>query len=151
MKKKFLKKYFLIMSLILYVFILIVVRDNKTAEISKLTIPKMQSMEINDQNYININIAETQINPGEEINIELSLLLEEKELSKINAFCASINYDNSVWEPIDESDFIIKENWERLRYNGNNNFFILINKKGIKENKTNVLEIKLKAKENSYF
>lgn len=90
-----------------------------------------------------IETEETEIKQGEETLITLKINSEEQ----INAFQAKINYDENIWEKIDESNFETKEGWESLKYNKDNKEFNVINK----QDKTNkeILKIKLKAKDNA--
>lgn len=86
---------------------------------------------------------EAEIKQGEETSITLKVNSEEQ----INVFQAKINYDENIWEEIDESNFETKEGWESLKYNKDNKEFNVINK----QDKTNkeILKIKLKAKDNA--
>ncbi len=90
-----------------------------------------------------IETEEAEIKQGEETLITLKINSEEQ----INAFQAKINYDENIWEKIDESNFETKEGWESLKYNKDNKEFNVINK----QDKTNkeILKIKLKAKDNA--
>lgn len=90
-----------------------------------------------------IETEKTEIEQGEETSITLKINSEEQ----INAFQAKINYDENIWEEIDESNFETKEGWESLKYNKDNKEFNVINK----QDKTNkeILRIKLKAKDNA--
>ena len=90
-----------------------------------------------------IEVEKTEIKQGEETSITLKIDSNEQ----INAFQAKINYDENIWEEIDESNFETKEGWESLKYNKDNKEFNVINK----QDKTNkeILRIKLKAKDNA--
>ena len=89
---------------------------------------------------INTNIEQSEIKQGEEASI--SFFIERDK--NINSVKASIEYDNDVWEEVNEEDFILKNDWESLIYNNVSKEFIVINK----NEKVNdeILEIKLKAK-----
>ena len=90
-----------------------------------------------------IETEKAEIKQGEETSITLKVNSEEQ----INVFQAKINYDENIWEEIDESNFETKEGWESLKYNKDNKEFNVINK----QDKTNIeiLKIKLKAKDNA--
>lgn len=90
----------------------------------------------------NIEIDKTEIKKGEETTITLKINSEEQ----INAFKAKINYDENIWEELDENNFETKEGWESLKYNKDNKEFIVIDKQD--ETNKEILEIKLKAKNN---
>ena len=87
-----------------------------------------------------IETEKTEIKQGEETSITIKINSEEQ----INAFQAKINYDENLWEEIDENNFETKDGWENLKYNKNSKEFNVINK----QDTTNkdILEIKLKAK-----
>ncbi len=90
-----------------------------------------------------IDIEKAEIKQGEEKSITLKINCDEQ----INAFQAKINYDDNIWEELDENSFETKEGWESLKYNKNNKEVNIINK----QDKTNkeILKIKLKAKNNA--
>lgn len=90
-----------------------------------------------------IDIEKAEIKQGEETSITLKINCDEQ----INAFQAKINYDDNIWEELDENSFETKEGWESLKYNKNNKEVNIINK----QDKTNkeILKIKLKAKNNA--
>ena len=90
-----------------------------------------------------IDIEKAEIKQGEETSITLKINCDEQ----INAFQAKINYDDNIWEELDENSFETKEGWKSLKYNKNNKEFNIINK----QDKTNkeILKIKLKAKNNA--
>ena len=87
-----------------------------------------------------IETEKTEIKQGEETSVTIKINSEEQ----INAFQAKINYDENLWEEIDENNFETKDGWESLKYNKDSKKFNLINK----QDTTNkdILEIKLKAK-----
>lgn len=87
-----------------------------------------------------IETEKTEIKQGEETSITIKINSEEQ----INAFQAKINYDENLWEEIDENNFETKDGWESLKYNKDSKEFNVINK----QDTTNkdILEIKLKAK-----
>ena len=91
---------------------------------------------------LNSSIEEekTEIKQGEETSIILKIDSDEQ----INAFQAKINYDNNIWEELDENSFETKKGWESLKYNKENNEFIVINKQ--EETNKEILKINLKAK-----
>lgn len=87
-----------------------------------------------------IETEKTEIKQGEETSVTIKINSEEQ----INAFQAKINYDENLWEEIDENNFETKDGWESLKYNKDSKEFNVINK----QDTTNkdILEIKLKAK-----
>ena len=87
-----------------------------------------------------IETEKTEIEQGEETSITLKINSEEQ----INAFQAKINYDENIWEEIDENNFETKDGWESLKYNKDSKEFNVINKQDTTNKE--ILEIKLKAK-----
>ena len=87
-----------------------------------------------------IEVEKTEIKQGEETFIILKIDSDEQ----INAFKAKINYDSNIWEELDENSFETKKGWESLKYNKENNEFIVINKQD--ETNKEILKINLKAK-----
>ena len=87
-----------------------------------------------------IEVEKTEIKQGEETSIILKIDSDEQ----INAFKAKINYDSNIWEELDENSFETKKGWESLKYNKENNEFIVINKQ--EETNKEILKINLKAK-----
>ena len=87
-----------------------------------------------------IEVEKTEIKQGEETFIILKIDSDEQ----INAFKAKINYDSNIWEELDENSFETKKGWESLKYNKENNEFIVINKQ--EETNKEILKINLKAK-----
>ena len=87
-----------------------------------------------------IEVEKTEIKQGEETSITLKIDSDEQ----INAFQAKINYDSDIWEELDENSFETKESWESLKFNKENNEFIVINKQ--EETNKEILKINLKAK-----
>lgn len=87
-----------------------------------------------------IEVEKTEIKQGEETSIILKIDSDEQ----INAFQAKINYDSNIWEELDENSFETKKGWESLKYNKENNEFIVINKQ--EETNKEILKINFKAK-----
>ena len=85
-------------------------------------------------------IENEEIKQGEETSIELEVNSDEQ----INAFQAKINYDENIWDTMDENSFTLEEGWEGLKYNKDNKTFNVINKQA--ETNKKILKINLKAK-----
>ena len=90
----------------------------------------------------NSNIEKTELKQGEETTITLKIHNE----SKINALQAQIDYDDNIFEELEENSFETKEGWESLKYNKSNKQFIVINKQD--EINKEIVNIKLKVKNN---
>ena len=87
-----------------------------------------------------IEVEKTEIKQGEETSITLKIDSDEQ----INAFQAKINYDENIWEELEKNSFETKEGWESLKFNKENNEFIVINKQ--EETNKEILKINFKAK-----
>lgn len=74
------------------------------------------------------------------INIEYTEINES-----INVYKATLEYDETVFEEVQEQDFKTLNNWTQLKYNENTKEFITINKEG-SEKAEEVLQITLKVK-----
>lgn len=66
----------------------------------------------------------------------------------INAYEAMIEYDKKVFEEINTSNFVCQNNWINLKYNKQNNKFVVIKKVGAKQAEE-VLQIKLTVREDA--
>jgi len=95
-----------------------------------------------EEQIVTLEADKKRVKQGEEV----SLLLKSNN-DTINAFKAKIKYDNSVWEELNQDSFVTKGNWEGLKYNNENNEFIVVNKN--ETTKDYILEIKLKAKKDA--
>lgn len=106
---------------------------------------------INYANAANINaniaLSTNEIKQGDNITVSLKLQDFEGVSKGINAYKAKIEYDKEIFETINISDFICKNNWTDLKYNPQNQEFVAINKMGTTQEE--VVEIKLKAKNNA--
>lgn len=89
-----------------------------------------------------IEVDKIEIEQGE----ELSIILKMNNENNVNALNARINYDNEIWEELEQNNFIAKDGWENVKYNKNNKEFIIVNKQ--EEINQEVLEIKFKTKDN---
>ncbi len=80
--------------------------------------------------------------------VEITLKLDEYQDIKngINAYKATLEYDETVFEQVREQDFVCKNNWEMLKYNKDTKEFIAIKKVGSKVPE-DVASITLKVKE----
>ena len=87
-------------------------------------------------------ISNSNLKPGEETTITIELEEADKE---INVYKATLEYDKSIFEEVDQSNFVEQNNWENLMHNKNTGEFIAINKKEITKNE-NVVQITLKVK-----
>lgn len=93
---------------------------------------------------LNANHIELKANESVEITLSLNNF---KDIKKgINAIKGTLEYDTNIFEEVFQSDFIGQNSWEDLKYNAQNNEFVLYRKVGTKSEE-NVLKIVLKVKE----
>lgn len=94
------------------------------------------------------NKTEIQANKEEEIilNLEMKEFQEIKE--GLYAYKGQIEYDKNVFYELETNSFETKNMWTNLKYNKENNEFVLIKKAGT-TNPEEFLQIKLKVKSNA--
>ncbi len=94
---------------------------------------------------LNLESNKYEIQKQDEVIITLKI---EKSIDKfINAYKATIEYDKSIFEEITDNNFHCKNSWTNLKYNEDNQQFIVINQDNNVEIEE-VLEIHLKVKDN---
>lgn len=64
----------------------------------------------------------------------------------VNAYKATLRYDDNIFEKVGETDFKTINNWEGLRYNPNTGEFVVYKRAGITEGE-DIVDISLKIKE----
>jgi len=94
--------------------------------------------------YSTMSLDKAEIKQGEKVSLEIKIHNPEN----INTYKAKLNYDENVWEKLDDNSFTSKNTWELPKYNPDNANFILINKQSSIDN-TEVLTIELTALTNA--
>ena len=82
-----------------------------------------------------------------DIGEDVTLSIKITDDHKLHALTATLSYDESVFESIDESDFTSLNEWSNVIYNDASNEFGMINKTG--EISDNILTVHLRVKENA--
>lgn len=101
----------------------------------------------NVQTELTTNKNEVQAKNEEEITLTLELK-EFKEIEDgLYAYKGQIQYDKNVFYEIEERNFTTQNSWESLKYNKENNEFVIIKKSGV-VSEEEFLQIKLKVKNN---
>ena len=85
------------------------------------------------------------IKAGEEIEIKFYLQDYEDIKDGLNAYKATLNYDNNIFESVELEDFKSQNQWQEFLYNENTHEFVAIKKAGSKQAEEVVI-LKLKAK-----
>lgn len=93
-----------------------------------------------------IQSSKNEIEKSEEIEIILKLQDYQDIKDGINAYKATLDYDENIFEKVLEQNFTCKNNWELLKYNKDTKEFIAIKKAGSKEPEE-VASLILKTKE----
>lgn len=93
-----------------------------------------------------IQNSKDELKETEETIITLKLDEYQDIKNGINAYKATLEYDENVFEQVLEKDFVCKNNWEMLRYNKDTKEFVAIKKLGSKVPEE-VVSITLKVKE----
>ena len=124
------------LSKILTIFIILIISFFPTTILAKQS--------LNAQTTSN----KTSIVPND--NIEVTLKFTDfVEIEKgLNAYKSTIQYDKNIFEELTEANFSSRNNWERLKYNANNNEFIAINRQGITK-PSDLLTITFHVKKNA--
>lgn len=92
----------------------------------------------------NIETSTTKIKSGEEIEVKFYLQNYNDINDGINAYKATLEYDNNIFENVVLENFESQNLWQEFLYNENTHEFIAIKKAGSKESEE-VVTIKLKA------
>ena len=93
-----------------------------------------------------IQSSKNEVKKAEEIEIILKLQDYQDIKDGINAYKATLDYDENIFEKVLEQNFTCKNNWELLKYNKDTKEFIAIKKAGSKEPEE-VASLILKTKE----
>ena len=93
-----------------------------------------------------IESSKNELKKEEEVVISLKLDEYQHIKNGINAYKATLEYDENIFEEVLEKDFTSKNNWEMLKYNKDTKEFVAIKKVGSKEPEE-VASITLKVKE----
>ena len=93
-----------------------------------------------------ISSSAIDVKGGQEVTITLKFN-EYKEIKNgLNAYKATLEYNNDIFEEVTQENFVCQNNWERLKYNKSTGEFVAIKKVGSNEPEE-VVKITLKAKE----
>lgn len=92
-----------------------------------------------------VQSSKNQLKKTEEVIITLKLDEYQHIKNGINAYKATLEYDESIFEEVLEKDFLSKNGWEMLKYNKDTRELVAIKKSG-STMPEEVVEIRLKVK-----
>jgi len=95
----------------------------------------------------NLNTITNELKKGQEVEVTFKLDNLNDVKKGINAYKATLQYDDEIFEQVVQKDFSCQNNWEGLEYNTVSREFVAFRKVGIKQAQ-DVVKIKLKVKEN---
>ncbi len=87
-----------------------------------------------------------EVKKGEEINVTLNFKNYQEINKGINSYQARLEYDTTIFETVDTTDFQMLNAWEEFLYNPENQEFIAIKKAGSKSDEA-ILTLTLTAKQ----
>lgn len=93
-----------------------------------------------------IESSKNELKKTEEVVVTLKLDEYKDIKDGINAYKATLYYDDTIFEQVIEQNFVCKNDWEMLKYNKDTKEFIAIKKAGSKVPEE-VASITLKVKE----
>lgn len=91
--------------------------------------------------------SKQEIKAGQEVTITLRFDEYNQITKGINAFKATLEYDDDIFETLTQENFITFNNWEELKYNPATKELVAIKKAGSKQAE-DIFEVKLTAKIN---
>lgn len=86
-----------------------------------------------------------ELEAGQEVIVTLRFNKYNQIVKGINAFKATLQYDEEIFEKVVQSDFKTENDWEELKYNVETKELVAIKKAGSKKEE-NILQLKLKVK-----
>ncbi|WP_294188685.1 ZmpA/ZmpB/ZmpC family metallo-endopeptidase [uncultured Clostridium sp.] len=93
----------------------------------------------------NLSTNSTAVKNGDYVEVLFLFEANKDTNEEISAFQATLDYDETIFEEIKQSDFEVLNSWEEFLYNSNNKQFVVINKSGELKEK-DVIKLKLKVK-----
>ncbi len=86
-----------------------------------------------------------ELKSGQEVTITLKFDKYNQISKGINAFKATLQYDENLFEKVTQANFTTKSDWEELKYNAETKELVAIKKAGSKREE-DILQLKLKVK-----
>lgn len=104
------------------------------------------NVQASDSLKATVQSSKDELKKEEELEITFELSEYKNIKNGINAYKATLDYDEGIFEEVIEQNFTCKNNWELLKYNKDTKEFIAIKKAGSKEPEE-VASLILKTKE----
>ena len=89
--------------------------------------------------------SKEELEAGEEVVVTLKFDKYNEIIKGINAFKATLQYDEEIFEKVAQSNFTTQNDWEELKYNAETKELVAIKKAGSKKEE-DILQLKLKVK-----
>lgn len=89
--------------------------------------------------------SKEELEAGEEVIVTLKFDKYNEIIKGINAFKATLQYDEEIFEKVAQSNFTTQNDWEELKYNAETKELVAIKKAGSKKEE-DILQLKLKVK-----
>ncbi len=89
--------------------------------------------------------SEEELSAGQEVIVTLKFDKYNQISKGINAFKATLQYDENLFEKVTQANFTTKSDWEELKYNAETKELVAIKKAGSKREE-DILQLKLKVK-----
>lgn len=89
--------------------------------------------------------SKEELEAGEEVVVILKFDKYNEIIKGINAFKATLQYDEEIFEKVAQSNFTTQNDWEELKYNAETKELVAIKKAGSKKEE-DILQLKLKVK-----
>jgi len=103
------------------------------------------AISITDKVGASLTSSKDKLKEEETVIIELKFDKYNNITKGLNAFKATLEYDDEIFKQVQQSDFVIKSDWEELKYNKDTKEFVAIKKAGSKSDE-NIVQISLTVK-----
>lgn len=103
------------------------------------------AISITDKVGASLTSSKDKLKEEETVIVELKFDKYNNITKGLNAFKATLEYDDEIFKQVQQSDFVIKSDWEELKYNKDTKEFVAIKKAGSKSDE-NIVQISLTVK-----
>lgn len=103
------------------------------------------AISITDKVGASLTSSKDKLKEEETVIVELKFDNYNNITKGLNAFKATLEYDDEIFKQVQQSDFVAKSDWEELKYNKDTKEFVAIKKAGSKSDE-NIVQISLTVK-----
>ena len=103
------------------------------------------AISITDKVGASLTSSKDKLKEEETVVVELKFDKYNNIVKGLNAFKATLEYDEEIFKQVQQSDFVMKNDWEELKYNKDTKEFVAIKKAGSKSDE-NIVQISLTVK-----